>query len=358
MFRIEMLPAHHGDCLWVTYGPADEPRRILIDGGTAATFPTLQRRIEQLPKGKRHFELLIVSHIDDDHIGGVLKLLQSDLGVTWGEVWFNGWKHLIPTAPAPKGRKFLGPQQGEDLSELLASQGLPWNTRFGGDTLVVSETGPLPSVELEGGMRLTLLSPTRETLERLDRKWTNDLLVKGVIPGEAEAEARRKRFLGGGLDLKTLDLERFEPDTAVANGSSIAVLAEYDGRSCLLTGDAFAPVLAASLQRLPAFDATTRKLKVDAFKLPHHASSGNVSPALLRLLSCKRYLVSTNGDKFGHPDPEALGRVVTLGGTSPELFFNYRVKSTSPWSDASLRMQYGYQAHYPSDADTGMVVDL
>jgi hypothetical protein len=68
--------------------------------------------------------------------------------------------------------------------------------------------------------------------------------------------------------------------------------------------------------------------------------------------------VSTNGDKFGHPDREALGRVITLGGTSPELFFNYRVKTTEPWSDASLRARYGYQTHYPTDADSGVVVDL
>ena len=33
MLRIEMLPAAHGDCLWIEYGSGTNVHRILIDGG-------------------------------------------------------------------------------------------------------------------------------------------------------------------------------------------------------------------------------------------------------------------------------------------------------------------------------------
>ena len=49
MFRIEMLPAAHGDCLWIEYGTGREVHRILIDGGPAHTYPTLRERILHLP---------------------------------------------------------------------------------------------------------------------------------------------------------------------------------------------------------------------------------------------------------------------------------------------------------------------
>ena len=37
MFSIEMLPAQQGDALWIEYGSAAKPHRILVDGGTPPT---------------------------------------------------------------------------------------------------------------------------------------------------------------------------------------------------------------------------------------------------------------------------------------------------------------------------------
>jgi hypothetical protein len=32
-FRITMLPALHGDCLWIEYGEEGDTHHVLIDGG-------------------------------------------------------------------------------------------------------------------------------------------------------------------------------------------------------------------------------------------------------------------------------------------------------------------------------------
>ena len=76
MFKIEMLPAGHGDCLWIEYGSKEDPFRILIDGGTTGTYKRLKKRLENLSEEDRKFELLIVTHIDADHIAGILKLFE------------------------------------------------------------------------------------------------------------------------------------------------------------------------------------------------------------------------------------------------------------------------------------------
>jgi glyoxylase-like metal-dependent hydrolase (beta-lactamase superfamily II) len=96
MLRIEMLPARQGDALWIEYGEDPQrPHRVLCDAGTPGTWPVVQARIADLPEGQRAFELLVVSHVDADHIGGSLPLLtDTRLGATFDDVWFNGWRHL------------------------------------------------------------------------------------------------------------------------------------------------------------------------------------------------------------------------------------------------------------------------
>lgn len=352
MFYVEMLPADHGDCLLLTYGEQGKaPHRILIDGGTAATFPRLRRRLEALPPGQRHFELLIVTHIDSDHIDGVLKLLDLQPPVSFGDIWFNGWQHLVP----PRSRK-LGPRQGDILGNLLSQRyKLPWNKAFGGRTVVVPDTGPLPTHKLESGMRLTLLSPTWKELDQLDSQWINESFRQGRFPGEAPLTLGQRRN-----QLAELSHSLFAGDTAPANGSSIAVLAEYGGKCCLLTGDAFAPTLVSSLQRLGP-----RPLKVDAFKLPHHGSRANVSPELLESLQCSHYLVSTSGAHFNHPDTEALQLILQHGlhkAKAPVRFhFNYEVPTTRGWrhhKPADAQADLYKTPAYPTEEEGGLSIDL
>lgn len=100
MIRIEVLPAAFGDCLLVEYGKAKKESRILIDAGLVSTYKTvLKPRLAMLSKAiakkKVPLELLVVTHIDRDHICGVLPLLEASPAVVEAdEIWFNGYKHL------------------------------------------------------------------------------------------------------------------------------------------------------------------------------------------------------------------------------------------------------------------------
>lgn len=76
-------------------------------------------------------------------------------------------------------------------------------------------------------------------------------------------------------------------------------------------------------------------IEVDAFKLSHHGSFSNLSPRLLRLAPATHYLISTNGDKFHHPDASALALLLKeRKGAHPILVFNYDSPSTEPWKHA------------------------
>jgi hypothetical protein len=114
----------------------ERPTASWVDGGTSPTAPVIAERVARLAPDDRRFELLIVTHIDTDHIGGVLRLLDDDLGLEFGDVWFNAWRHL-ETVQADR----LGPVDGEILSVLLDASGWPWNQAFGSGPAVVAARG-------------------------------------------------------------------------------------------------------------------------------------------------------------------------------------------------------------------------
>src|SRR5262245_38687628 len=96
MLRIEMLTDGHGDCLWFEYGNPSKPSRVLIDGGATGTYKrALRDKLRALGAQTPPFELLVVTHIDADHIAGTLDLLEDrDMPFKASDVWFNGYRHL------------------------------------------------------------------------------------------------------------------------------------------------------------------------------------------------------------------------------------------------------------------------
>jgi hypothetical protein len=141
----------------------------------------------------------------------------------------------------------------------------------------------------------------------------------------------------------------FTEDDSPANGSSIAVLAEHDGRSCLLTGDGVPSAMIPSIKRLLTARHQT-SLHVDAVKLPHHGSQNNLNTELLDLVVSPRWLFSTNGMQHHHPDASAVARVILANeGRHPVLGFSYP-KGANPkadrWDAASLKDDFDYATEF------------
>lgn len=350
MLSIEMLPAGHGDALCVEYGDPADPHRLMIDGGPRSrTTRDLVR--DRITSGDRELELLVVTHIDADHITGILEALQDPaVNIAARDVWFNGWDHLPSDA--------LGVMQGEALGSALRRRGLPWNTDFGNRAVQVTEEGPLPVVRLPGGMDLTLLSPTADRLAALRSEWKREVEAAGLVPGVAAEQPSARPDVLGEIPIVPEDLagEPFEEDPSEANGASIAMLAEFEGKALLLTGDAHSSVLTTGLRRL-ARERGTARVAVDVFKVPHHGSKYNLGSDLLDVLDCRRFLFSTNGAIFGHPDPVAVSRILVDRG-DVSLEYNYRSTTTARWDSRRLRRRYDYRTVFPQSDAGGLVVHV
>ena len=358
MFRIEMLPAKNGDALLVHYGDSTQPSRILIDAGTPGAYEDVRDRLLELkqPNKPLHLELLVITHVDDDHIGGVLALLEKEeVDLTFGDIWFNGFGHL-----GDDDIQDFGPVQGERLTTLLTDGTRPWNKATLSHSFRVRDGQDLPEFTLPGGMKLTLLSPDAGKLSIMRDKWEEIIEAEGLVPNgetdsgfDAEDDPDIEPF--GAIDLDALAEESFHEDKAPANGSSIAFIAEFGGKRVLFGADAHPGLL---LNSIDAFAGPGQPLTLDLCKLSHHGSDHNTSPMLIDRLDCTRFLVSSSGARFKHPHRAAMARVIKRGSPGKELSFNYRSDFTEIWDDDDLRAEGNYTTVFPPDGKEGVVVDV
>lgn len=389
MFTIEMLPAGCGDCFWLEYGNPGETRIILIDGGVRNTATRLKERILNAQSDHKthisplHIELLVVTHYDNDHINGILELLESQpLLVTFGDIWFNGDRQLanLPailcntlgndedeTVPSDflgdlSSTRFppdiLGAKEGDRLSRLIVGRNLLWNKRFNGEAVMLSLTGSPLELDLLGGLKLTLLGPSIEGLHRLAIDWQK------IIGNFNDDTTQVPSDWLGRSDTWPPQWEDGESgDPSVSNGSSIAFLAEYQGRSILMPGDCHASDLVKSLDRLQEQRGSAgEKIHLDAFKLAHHGSAHNLSRTLLEKIDCQRYLISTDGSSQKHPDHLALLRILRYSAGKPCLLFNYYSETTRNWGENKHQVIGGvfqdYDTEFPKNNGEGLVVDI
>lgn len=358
IFTIEMLGAEEGDALWIEYGDSDDPWRMLIDGGVLGTFESLAERIEALPKSRR-FELMVVTHVDNDHIDALVKLLASETDFEVDDFWFNAWDQLTEDR--------LGPKQGEMLTGLIENRGYDHNRMAEGRAIALPADSDETLVchKLPGGMEVTVLGPRVEDLHRLRPEWQRVIENAGLEPGGEFTGAKlleeAPRYQRDRLGNRPPNIERwanreFKEDSSKANGSSISLLLEYEGKSALLTGDARSDSLIEGIDRLLQ-QRGLDTLKIDAFKVPHHGSKHNVSNDLMRRLECKHFLVSSSGRRFHHPDDDAIARIL-FNSNQPKLHFNYHSEDNEDWGREPWQDELGYDTAFPDKEKPGLLFDL
>ncbi len=361
-FRIEMLPAQQGDAIWIEYGTT-RTRRILIDAGPIDAFDDVEAKLKTLPDGDKRVELVVITHVDNDHIEGMIRLF-AEKRQKWliapEDIWFNGYRHMHEAG-------LLGGREGDFLSALLHRRALSlWNKHFNNKAVSTSPRQALPVIELADGMKITLLSPSPPKLTNMAKKWVRDVDKHGLKPGDLDGAwdqllnhtklHPKDGILGGPAGIDEALRKQLKTDQSAANGSSIAFLAEFEGKSCLFLGDAHAAIIANAIQTL--IPAGEQRLKVDAVKVSHHGSRNNISKKLLDLINARHFLVSTSGAKYKHPNKPAIKAIIQSSLQDPVLWFNYKSDFTRPWEETLNPNLRTYQARYPQNPSGGIGIEL
>ena len=272
---------------------------MLIDGGTAATFDAnLKREIRQL----EYIDVVVLTHIDSDHIGGLLKYIKSSSfdHEKVGQFWFNS-KNLRFVEDGNN----ISYRQAKTFEELLIANAVPLE-KIKTDIYV----GSVPV--LPEGIEIELLSPTLEILNKLDEKWS-----------ELSDEYKRKLATMQIAQVKPSQIPRGEllqlagaddtPEKTILsdifNSSSIAFVVRTFDLDILLLGDSHPLQIMAELGNTYS---KTNKLTVDLVKISHHGSKNNTMNCVLDIVDCDRFIISTNGGNSDHthPDRETIARII------------------------------------------------
>src|SRR2546423_1377421 len=110
MLNLRVVQAEFGDCLILEYGAAESRRYILIDGGPDEIYMRhLKAELEKIRGRGGKLDLIVLSHVDNDHVIGLLDLFSdlldqrannatATIGVDG--LWHNSFNRTIDTNDA------------------------------------------------------------------------------------------------------------------------------------------------------------------------------------------------------------------------------------------------------------------
>lgn len=335
---LDILRAKKGDCLVLTRGTV----RVLIDGGDRGTYNQFLRSyLEDLEdtdgEDAPDIDLVIVSHVDSDHIAGIEDLFE-DMDearqeqrapiVNVRQVWLNSFADAIAASGAetPKAAKAASVELAETFADIfpdlghtsgaavlasvgqgrrvrnnLIKLGIPVNRRFKNKLVLL---GNRSRPWKKGGVTISVIGPTQRELDALRDEWAKQL--PALLDKEAE-DAVKEAAAG--------DLDR-----SVFNLASIVAIVEADGKRILLTGDARGDMI---MDWLTQAGIPEDQWHFDVLKMPHHGSDKNVSPAFFQRVTADTYVFCGNGN-HGNPEPATFEMLFDArGDNTVDIWLSY-----------------------------------
>lgn len=333
-FTLEAVPARYGDCLLLHYGTEADPRLILIDGGPRDVWgPFLKPRLEAIRKTRKkpfEIDLLMVSHIDDDHVLGI-----TDFTKEWVAAHTSGQKWPYPVRQFWHN-SFERVSNSKDVGAVTASVTASANAQSIAD-IDLDLDDDEEEAQRKAALKVLASVPNgkklRDDITTLGKAQVTNVGFDGLVrPGVAGRVPAKfgpdlTFHIVGPLPDQLEDLQKMfaqklpmgpDPalaaftDTSVPNLSSIVVLARFGGKTMLLTGDARGDYVLEGLEKEGQIESGGR-LHVDVLKLPHHGSDRNIEDIFFKRITADHYVASADGT-FINPDRSTLEMIIDSRG--------------------------------------------
>lgn len=373
---VHFLPAEAGDCSIIEL---DNKQCILIDCGFKATYHNkLKPLLLELRKKGCKIVLMIVSHIDRDHIEGAIELLnengyaQNPNLIEINNIWFNGFFNSLFAKDvfnchknknvselqkkqirivkgslymrSESGEKKISASQSKQFEELCSIYGYKLNMQFQ-DRIVKRNDNDKVSF---GDFNITILSPCQKQLDSLALEFDKEMVkifgkdyavnnsfefatLFELLMGLYKEEIADTSYISATTD----NIENWLGTSKLAkmnaiNKASIVVDIEYKNKRFLFTGDSDSDLWWKHI-----------KEEYDVIKISHH---GTTKPniKLTEHSRAKHVLISTNGKNYGHPEKDLIARVILRDNLF--LHFNYEIEIKK--NIESLQEKYKFKAEF------------
>lgn len=387
--KIEMFPAENGDAFLINI----DSKNILIDMGYSTTYNKhIKDRLIELNNKNQSIDLLVITHIDEDHIEGAIEFFKDNGNVNSpriikvNEIWYNSYRNLqfdkdkvsniskfektkleeimLSNSTNNKTSQYkisdISVRQGSTLAGYLYGMGYSdynWNSLFDNNCVNLDYKN---EINLDD-FKIFILSPNTKKLKSLSKLWMNklqeidmdfqisdetffddayEMFVKKIKPCDDIDEYSNISFNSESM-LKILE-EKISPgekDTSISNGSSISFILEYKEKKLLFLGDAHEDIIIENLER---YKEIKGNLDFEVAKISHHGSLKN-NFKWIDIIKAKKYLISTNGAKHNHPDKRVIAKILKSHNEKKTLYFNYQLDLCKVLDENPLKDKYNYE---------------
>ncbi|NNF63815.1 MAG: MBL fold metallo-hydrolase [Acidimicrobiia bacterium] len=360
--KVRTFHADDGDCLIVETDDAV----LLVDGGRMGTFTDhTSSALSLLSETGRAIDAVLVSHIDADHISGILRLLDDvvarrrhlfqtadpDSGPyeppRLAKIWHNTFDmqlgrdatelatalmNAASTLAASSADELMSSSSRLEMVALSQKQSaeltlqatelleIPINPETEGRPIVVTDDVQLTL----GAAKVHVLGPFQEDLDKLRAEFDDWLADNRDTVATIRREMREEAAaIENDVDRLVLPLENAakklgdRASVTVPNLASLMMLIEEDGNTVLLTGDGHGDDVLRGLEHRGLIDED-RGLHVDVLKIPHHGSEHNIDRTktgrsfrsdFLQKVTADHYIFCANG-AHKNPDRDIVKAVI------------------------------------------------
>ncbi|MBE6087092.1 MAG: MBL fold metallo-hydrolase [Clostridium beijerinckii] len=344
---IKSYPVKGGDCFLINYGKIN----ILIDTGYKDTSNKLIEDLRNMSQKGESINLLILTHIDNDHIGGAISLLEEENIIKIDEVWYNGYKqifnienefkkpednldlvlkNIVSTNLSYKDEKDdyeVGYDEAKSLEELLFNKKIQINKSFNSNLILAGM-----KYAFDKKIEFYFLSPLQKNIDNLKQEWMEELQYNDCYENERNIYNMPKAFefyfsnnkediveyeMGNEVDkvfnVKKLASIKNSLDNTKINNSSLAFIIKIDDINLLFLGDSNPNVIISEVKKLIEKDKKFKNIKL--MKVSHHGSKYNINNELLALIKVEKFLISTNGSPIRNntatkPHIESIAKII------------------------------------------------
>jgi len=380
---VHFLPAKAGDCFVIEF---DNGECIIIDAGYKSTYyDELKPLLVKLRKKGCKVVLLVITHIDQDHIEGAIELISengrssSPQIIEIENIWFNGFfnmvikneifeknkKNILSSIQKNKMRLVkeditkqiaitdgnISAKHSKKFEKLCLTYGYQMNSQFS-DGVVRRNFENMDSVFKDsksiGECEVTVLSPNTKMLEKLSKVFNREMIkLFGKDYNISEDEDFWYIFEKLGLLLyEEYDLEenisasesKLEDWVGTAklakmndlNKASIVVRIQYKEYKLLFTGDSDSECWDEFLEE-----------EYDVIKLSHHGTT-KPNQKIVEKTRAMHIIISTNGEKYNHPENDLLAAALLKG--NKKMYFNYDISQKEML--LNNQKKYGFEVFF------------
>lgn len=371
-----------GDCILIHIENDIDKYNILIDCGN------YNDEVKQLfDKYKISIlDSLIITHIDNDHILGLIDLLNENRNIELKQIWYNNFQHLptnednitldekdrlniaslyseLPSRLKKYEESKISVEKAMMLSDIIVAKE-EWKQVWNKSPIMTNSSTNIHVIR-EGDIQI--LSPRKEELEALDYIFYKEFFKKmyKTHPQNSDLEDKEKLYelllriydynnledqeeytisteLLTKATIQQKSKERTNIDKTETNRSSIAFIFSFMEKKILLLGDSAPDVVFEELSKIEGYESS---IIFDAIKVSHHGSSQNITSELLSKIDSGFFIFT--GGTANRPEVKTISKIINRplpkGVLKRTLIFNKENETIKKFREnKSLQNEYKY----------------